>query len=144
MRQALDQRGCTRVAIGAASPLQPELDEALAGLQVRRFERPLEQWKGDLFDAVDAGVTAAAGGIAETGTLVLRPGADEPRTLSLVPPVHVAVLTASCLYARLPAALQAWHRRRTCRPTCCSSPGRRRPPTSSRPWPMAPMARRSW
>ena len=67
----------------------------------------LEQWKGDLFDAVDAGVTAAAGGIADTGTLVLRPGAAEPRTLSLVPAVHVAVLRASCLYASLPAALQA-------------------------------------
>jgi len=107
LREALDRHRCTRIAIGAASPLQPELDAALAGLQVRRFEQPLEQWKGDLFDAVDAGVTAAAGGIAETGTLVLRTGAAEPRTLSLVPAVHVAVLRASCLYASLPAALQA-------------------------------------
>ena len=32
VRQALDQRGCRRVAIGAASPLQPGLDEALAGI----------------------------------------------------------------------------------------------------------------
>ena len=107
LREALDRHRCTRVAIGAASPLQPELDAALAGLQVRRFEQALEQWKGDLFDAVDAGVTAAAGGIAETGTLVLRTGAAEPRTLSLVPTVHVAVLRASQLYASLPAALQA-------------------------------------
>ena len=105
--QALDQRGCRRIAIGAASPLQPALDAALAGLQVRRFEQPLEQWKGELFDAVDASVTAAAGGIADTGTLVLRPGADEPRTLSLVPAVHVAVLQASRLHASLPAALRA-------------------------------------
>ena len=107
LREALDRHRCTRVAIGAASPLQPELDAALAGLQVRRFEQALEQWKGDLFDAVDAGVTAAAGGIAETGTLLLRTGAAEPRTLSLVPTVHVAVLRASRLYASLPAALQA-------------------------------------
>ncbi len=107
VRQALDQRGCTRVAIGAASPLQPGLDAALAGLQVRRFDQPLEQWKGELFDAIDAGVTGTEGGIADTGTLVLRPGAHEPRTLSLVPAVHVAVLRVSRLYAGLPAALRA-------------------------------------
>lgn len=107
VRQALDQRGCARVAIGAASPLQPGLDAALAGLHGRRFDQPLEQWKGELFDAVDAGVTGAAGGIADTGTLVLRPGAHEPRTLSLVPAVHVAVLRVSQLYASLPVALRA-------------------------------------
>ena len=107
VRQALAQRGCRRVAIGAASPLQPGLDAALAGLQVRRFDAPLEQWKPELFDPIDAGVTGADAGIADTGTLVLLPGADEPRTLSLVPGVHVAVLMASRLHASLPAALRA-------------------------------------
>ena len=107
VRQALEQRGCRRVAIGAASALQPGLDAALAGLLVRRFDAPLEQWKGELFDAVDAGVTGADAGVADTGTLLLRPGAGEPRTLSLVPAVHVAVLMASRLYASLPAALRA-------------------------------------
>jgi L-lactate dehydrogenase complex protein LldG len=107
LRAALHQRGCKRVAIGAASPLQPGLDAALQGMQVRRFEQPLEQWKGELFDAIDAGVTGAEAGIADTGTLVLRPGPNEPRTLSLVPSVHVAVLKVSTLYAGLPAALRA-------------------------------------
>jgi len=107
VRQALEQRGCTRVAIGASSALQPGLDAALAGLQVRRFDAPLEQWKNELFDAIDAGVTGADAGIADTGTLLLQPGAHEPRTLSLVPAVHVAVLMASRLYASLPAALRA-------------------------------------
>jgi len=106
VRVALDQRGCKRVAIGAASPLQPGLDAALQGLEVRRFEQPLEQWKGELFDAIDAGVTATEAGIADTGTLVLHPGPNEPRTLSLVPSVHVAVLMVSTLYAGLPAALR--------------------------------------
>ena len=107
VQQALAQRGCRRVAIGAASPLQPGLDAALAGLQVRRFDAPLEQWKGELFDTIDAGVTGADAGIADTGTLLLRPGAHEPRALSLVPAVHVAVLMASRLYASLPAAMRA-------------------------------------
>jgi L-lactate dehydrogenase complex protein LldG len=107
VRAALQVRGCRRIAIGAASALQPGLDQALAGLDVRRFAQPLEGWKAELFDAVDAGVTAAEAGIADTGTLLLLPGAHEPRTLSLVPPLHVAVLRASRLYAGLPAAMQA-------------------------------------
>lgn len=107
VRQALEQRGCRRVAIGAASALQPGLDAALAGLQVRRFDQPLEQWKGELFDSIEAAVTGADAGIADTGTLVLMPGAHEPRTLSLVPAVHIAVLMASRLHASLPAALRA-------------------------------------
>jgi len=107
VRAALAQRHCTRVAIGAASPLQPRLDDALDGLDVRRFDRPLQAWKSELFDTVDAAVTGTAAGIADTGTLVLRPGPHEPRTLSLVPPVHVAVLLASRLHPSLPAAMHA-------------------------------------
>lgn len=107
VRAALVARGCQAVATGAASPLQPHLGDALQGLQVRVFSQALEDWKLELFDTVDASVTSAQAGIADTGTLVLIPGPREPRTLSLVPPVHVAVLMASQLYASLPAAMQA-------------------------------------
>jgi L-lactate dehydrogenase complex protein LldG len=123
VRTALDARGCRRIAIGAASPLQPSLDAALGAqpadgaqdsglvsrpaLHVRRFDQAIESWKNELFDDIDAGVTSAVAGIADTGTLVLLPSAAEPRTLSLVPPVHVAVLHASNLYAGLPAAMHA-------------------------------------
>lgn len=107
VRAALDARRCCTVVTGAASPLQPGLADALQGLQVRVFEQVLEVWKQELFDTVDASVTSAWAGIADTGTLVLIPGPHEPRTLSLVPPVHVAVLMASQLYASLPAAMLA-------------------------------------
>lgn len=107
VREALARHGCGRVAIGAASPLEPGLAMALHGLEVTRFERPLAHWKAELFDAVDAAVTSAAAGVADTGSLLLLPGPGEPRSLSLVPPVHVAVLRASRLHASLPAALQA-------------------------------------
>jgi len=107
VRAALDARGCSRVALGTRGALQPALMDALRGLPVRQFEQPLQQWRAELFDAVDAGVTGALAGIADTGSLLLHPGAHEPRTLSLVPPVHVAVLMASTLYASLAAALRA-------------------------------------
>ncbi len=106
VRAALDARQVQRLALGRATARWPELTAALQGLELTGFDRPIEQWKGELFDRIDAGFTFTEAGIADTGTLVLRPGAGEPRTLSLVPPLHVALLRASTLYAGLPAALR--------------------------------------
>lgn len=107
VRQALDHRGITRVLVGQGSELQPGLDAALTGLAVRRFDQPLRVWKRELFADLPAAVTSTAAGVADTGTLVLWPGPQEPRSLSLVPPLHIAVLQASRLYASLPAAMDA-------------------------------------
>ncbi|HRD98893.1 MAG TPA: lactate utilization protein, partial [Rubrivivax sp.] len=87
--------------------LQQDLDAALQGIAVRRFEAPLQSWKHALFAEMPAAVTSSVAGVADTGTLVLWPGPDEPRTLSLIPPLHIAVLRASRLYASLPAAVAA-------------------------------------
>lgn len=56
-----------------------------------------------LFNTVDAGITLTHGGIAETGTLVLKSGDAAPRLLSLVPPVHIAILYASTVVDTLMA-----------------------------------------
>ncbi|MBM96356.1 MAG: lactate utilization protein [Oceanospirillaceae bacterium] len=45
-----------------------------------------------LFANTQAGFTRAAGGLAETGSLVLETGPQEPRQLSLVPPLHIALV----------------------------------------------------
>jgi L-lactate dehydrogenase complex protein LldG len=89
-------------AEGAA--LKNTLPPAVAALS---FARPLEQWKAELFDSVDAGFTVARSGIAATGTLVLAPDAGTPRTVSLVPPLHVALVYADTLHTDLQAAAQA-------------------------------------
>ena len=93
--------------MGRRSELQAELEAALGDLQLRRYDAALHTWKHEIFSQMQASVTSTAAGIADTGTLVLWPGPDEPRTLSLIPPVHVAVLFASRLYASLPAAMAA-------------------------------------
>lgn len=54
----------------------------------------------DLFK-VDVGITKAQAGIAETGTLVLDSAVEQNRLISLVPPVHIAILDASRIYATL-------------------------------------------
>ena len=60
-----------------------------------------------LFNEVDASITSTRGGIAETGSLILWPNEDEPRLMSLVPPVHIAVLRASELYTTFHEAMKA-------------------------------------
>jgi len=75
------------------------------------FDRPIEAWKAELFDTIDAGFTVARSGIAATGTVVLAPDAGTPRTVSLVPPLHIALVHAHTLHADLHAAVHAerWH-----------------------------------
>ncbi|HDR9586195.1 TPA: lactate utilization protein C [Burkholderia stabilis] len=75
------------------------------------FDRPIDAWKSELFDTIDAGFTVARSGIAATGTVVLAPDPGTPRTVSLVPPLHVALVHAHTLHADLHAAARAerWH-----------------------------------
>jgi L-lactate dehydrogenase complex protein LldG len=70
------------------------------------YTGPVETFKERLF-AVDAAVTAAAGAVADTGALILRPTAAEPRLMSLVPPIHIAVLRAEDIFASLADAMHA-------------------------------------
>lgn len=54
----------------------------------------------DLF-SYDIGISGAQGGIAETGTLVLDSEAERHRLVSLVPPVHIAIVEAANIYLTL-------------------------------------------
>lgn len=45
----------------------------------------------DLFFTAEIGISGVDHLIAETGTVVLASGADQPRSVSLLPPVHIAV-----------------------------------------------------
>jgi L-lactate dehydrogenase complex protein LldG len=74
---------------------------------------PLCTWKGRIEDfkdelfQIDAAVTATIGAIAETGAIVLWPDDKEPRLMSLVPPVHIAVLEADKIYNSFCEIIQA-------------------------------------
>jgi len=69
-------------------------------------DKPIEEIKATLFDDVDAGFTAVRSAIADTGTLVLWPSPEEPRLLSLVPPIHVALLSAATIRDTLLSVLR--------------------------------------
>ena len=85
------------------------LAEAMAGspTALRAYDAPVETFKAELFQSVDAGFTTTLGGVAETGGLLLAPGPQEPRLLSLVPPVHLALLRTATLHDTLWSAIRA-------------------------------------
>ena len=108
LAQRLGAHGVRRLLIDSASVEGQALRAALpAGVETLSFDRPLAQWKGELFDSVDAGFTVARSGIAATGTLVIAPDAAAPRTVSLAPPLHICLVYTSTLHADLHAAARA-------------------------------------
>lgn len=91
--ELLGKLGARRVAVGVAS--------VLAGVRSGLESRGMQEldWRAGrglepLYDC-DAGVTDVQAAIAETGTLVCWSGPERGRGLSLVPPLHVAVVRMS-------------------------------------------------
>ncbi len=97
--QILERRGARRVVRGNTERLRSlDLDGELeaAGCEVTAcdlLDASRKRLRQAAF-AADAGITWIDGAVAETGTLALfhRPG--QGRSVSLLPPVHVAVLDA--------------------------------------------------
>ncbi len=102
--------GVRRLLIDSNSTEGAALMRALPdSVQTLAFERPLEEWKNELFDTVDAGFTVARSGIAATGTLILAPDRAAPRTVSLAPPLHIALVYADTLHQDMHVAMRAEH-----------------------------------
>ncbi len=72
---------------------------------LRYFDSELDGWKEQLFHDVEAAFTRVRCGIAATGTLVLWPDAQEPRTMSLVPPIHIALFDTTTLHGDFHSAM---------------------------------------
>ena len=56
-------------------------------------------------ESIQAGITGALAGIAETGTLVIQGGEGQPLSASLLPEVYIAVLRASDIEGNLAKVL---------------------------------------
>lgn len=103
--QLLAQRGIASLLYAPATPFGQQLDTAWQDRadkpELRAYDRPVEEWKTELFNDVEASLTGTIGAIAATGSLVLWPDRNEPRLMSLVPPVHIALLKASEIHDNL-------------------------------------------
>ena len=73
--------------------------------QLIPYEMEIEQLKERVF-TIEAAITSSAGAIAETGALILWPTEKEPRLMSIVPPLHIAVLQADKIHNSLSEVIQ--------------------------------------
>ncbi|HKV34581.1 MAG TPA: lactate utilization protein [Pyrinomonadaceae bacterium] len=85
---------------------QTEVEETVKRLTEGKKIASPDASRADLFK-YDVGVTSAQAGIAETGTLVLDSSVERNRLVSLVPPIHIAILDASRIYQTLGETLAA-------------------------------------
>lgn len=100
-------KGVSSLIYGAETQAGRRLTAAdFDGTTLRPWVGPVEDLKAELFHHCDAGFTQARGGIADTGSLILWPTAAEPRTLSLVPPIHFALLAADTIHPTLFEAMR--------------------------------------
>jgi L-lactate dehydrogenase complex protein LldG len=71
------------------------------GIEVMEVESLAPATSRDPFFAADVGISGVDFLIAETGTVVLKARPEEPRSLSLLPPVHIAVAHRTQMLADL-------------------------------------------
>jgi L-lactate dehydrogenase complex protein LldG len=105
LKELAREKGWKQLLFGPGSPIGPAIEKAwpsdAGGLpELVPYLAQVETFKDDLFQ-IDAGITSVRGGVADTGAVVLWPTPHEPRLMSLVPPVHVAVLDADTIYNSL-------------------------------------------
>ena len=74
----------------------PNVEATLSELNIARV-----QGDNESVATAEAGITGADWAIAATGTLVLSSGAGRSRMASLLPPMHIAVVTTDQLVPRL-------------------------------------------
>jgi len=75
-------------------------------IKLTPYNQPVESFKSQLFHEIEASFTEVKAGIADTGTLVIIPDESEPRLMSLVPPVHVALFRESTLLNNFPELIE--------------------------------------
>jgi len=111
LQQLIADKQLNRIAVGTDGEFQPAIKQATEHVESVAFDRDINEWKTELFEQIDAGITHCLAGIADTGTLVLWPDSNEPRTLSLVPPTHIALIKRSTLVSNFVELMikQAWH-----------------------------------
>ena len=98
INRELPERGLRRLLIGSGPIADQYAAGAADGIELRRYDRKVDDWKEALFHEVDVALTGTLAGLAESGSLVLWPDAREPRLMSLAPPAHLAILEADRLF----------------------------------------------
>jgi L-lactate dehydrogenase complex protein LldG len=100
LRQIITDLNARRIAISDS----PEVERLLHATDLEIDELGIAPSATDIFN-FDVGISSAQAAIAETGTLILDSAHERNRLVSLVPPVHIAILDASRIVETLGEAL---------------------------------------
>lgn len=101
LREVLADKQAKNLLYAPNTEIGKALDAAWAaepGPRLIAYDKPMEELKSQMINDIDAGITSTMGAIADTGSLIVWPSVDEPRLMSLVPPIHIAVLEASKMF----------------------------------------------
>ncbi|NNJ92131.1 MAG: lactate utilization protein [Gammaproteobacteria bacterium] len=109
LNSELPKRKLNRVLTGNTNQGRAFKESAENAINVQYYAQNIQPFKTQLFNQIDAAITTTRGGIADTGSLILWPDETEPRLLSLVPPVHIALLKANEIYDSLSQAIELQH-----------------------------------
>lgn len=102
VRRIVVEKDARRVLVGDGAILESMgLETALPGVEVSRVRSLEPSDELAAFFSADVGVSGVDHVIAETGTIVLATRRDQPRSLSLLPPVHIAVARREQILADL-------------------------------------------
>ena len=127
------KRSVRRVLLGHGKVLDAlPIDESLKAAGIDVVDVSTGRGEGKEWFAAELGLSGVDFLIAETGSVVLASRPDGPRSVSLLPPVHIAVAQRRQLLpdrsTRLPRWACAW---RICPRACRLSRDRARPATLS-------------
>lgn len=110
--QLLKQRDISSLMMGnnnscAEFDLENKIDKSIT---VNKYDFDLyasQENKNNLFDNTPASITESHCSISATGSIVLWPTVDEPRALSLVPPLHFVIVDAKKIHQDFASLINA-------------------------------------
>ncbi len=97
LNEELPKRGINNLLMGAsiAKQISKDINDEI---EVLKYDDPYESWSEKLFNQTDASITTTIGAIAQSGSIVLHPTPEEPRLMSLVPDIHIALVYEDTIY----------------------------------------------
>lgn len=101
LTKVIQDKSLSQIAVGGELLARQDLCDRIQTVCALRPVQSVHSEQRVLFEEADAGLTLSYASIAETGTIVLRSSPQSPRLLSLVPPVHIAIVDTQRLYDTL-------------------------------------------
>ncbi len=105
--EQLKQRGISKLLYGKNALHSEQMLTLDDDIAVEAYDFTLKGNKEHLFNNIPAGITSSKAAIAATGSIVIWPTIEEPRSLSLVPPLHFVIVEAKNLYTNFASLINA-------------------------------------